>query len=134
MALAGERRKATVPGLVLHPSKVCAAADARKCAPQLAPLSPRTNGNAKIAGIKLCQACRKQHGCDFVSAMPTNLYGPDDNFDLKTSRIIPALLRKVHEAKERADKELVVWGTGTPRREFLYVDDAADALVHLMKV
>ena len=89
---------------------------------------------AKIAGIKLCQAYRKQFGCDFISAMPTNLYGPGDNFDLSTSHVIPALMRKAHEAKLEEKKELVVWGTGAPRREFLHVDDCADALVHLMKV
>lgn len=89
---------------------------------------------AKIAGIKLCQAYRKQHGCDFISAMPTNLYGPGDNFDLNSSHVIPALIRKAHEAKLRGDKEMVIWGTGSPRREFLYVDDCADACVHLMKV
>ena len=89
---------------------------------------------AKIAGIKLCQAYRKQYGCDFISAMPTNLYGPGDNFDLNTSHVIPALIRKAHEAKLRGDKELVMWGTGTPRREFLHADDCADACVHLMKV
>jgi len=87
---------------------------------------------AKIAGLKLCQAYRREYGCDFIAAMPTNLYGPGDNFDLTTSHVIPALIRKAHEAKLRDDKELVIWGTGTPRREFLHVDDAADALVHLM--
>lgn len=88
---------------------------------------------AKIAGIKLCQAYRKEHGCDFISAMPTNLYGPNDNFDLSSSHVLPALLRRTHEAKKNGDKEVVIWGTGTPRREFLHVDDCADALVHLMK-
>jgi GDP-L-fucose synthase len=88
---------------------------------------------AKIAGIKLCQAYHRQHGCDYVSAMPTNLYGPGDNYDLATSHVIPALIRKAHEAKARGDTELVVWGSGLPRREFLHVDDAADALVHLLK-
>jgi len=88
---------------------------------------------AKIAGIKLCQAYRKQHGCDFISAMPTNLYGPGDNFDLNSSHVIPALIRKVHEAKLRGDNEVVIWGTGSPRREFLYVDDCADACVFIMK-
>ncbi len=88
---------------------------------------------AKIAGIKLCQAYRRQYGCDFISAMPTNLYGPGDNFDLESSHVIPALMRKAHEAKIRGDKEFMIWGSGTPRREFLHVDDAADALVHLMK-
>jgi GDP-L-fucose synthase len=87
---------------------------------------------AKIAGLKLCQAYRREYGCDFISAMPTNLYGPGDNFDLTTSHVIAALMRKAHEAKIRGDRELSVWGTGTPRREFLHVDDAADALVHLM--
>lgn len=89
---------------------------------------------AKIAGIKLAQAYRKQHGSDFISAMPTNLYGPGDNFDLSSSHVMPALIRKAHEAKLRGDKEIVVWGTGTPRREFLHVDDCADACVHLAKV
>jgi len=89
---------------------------------------------AKIAGIKLCQAYRRQHGADFISAMPTNLYGPGDNFDLTSSHVIPALMRKVHEAKMDGRPEVVIWGTGTPRREFLHVDDCADALVHLMKV
>ena len=89
---------------------------------------------AKIAGIKLCQAYRRQHGCDFISAMPTNLYGPGDNFDLQTSHVMPALIRKAHEAKRRGDRSITLWGTGTPRREFLHVDDCADALVHLMTV
>lgn len=89
---------------------------------------------AKIAGIKLCQAYRRQYGADFVSAMPANLYGPGDNFDLTTSHVLPALIRKVHEAKLRGDPEIVIWGTGTPRREFLHVDDCADALVHIMKL
>ena len=87
---------------------------------------------AKIAGIKLAQAYRRQYGCDFISAMPTNLYGPGDNFDLSSSHVMPALIRKVHEAKA-AGGEVVVWGSGTPRREFLYVDDCADACVHLLK-
>jgi len=87
---------------------------------------------AKIAGIKLAQAFRRQHGCDFISAMPTNLYGPGDNFDLMSSHVMPALIRKVDTAR-RTGGEVVVWGTGTPRREFLYVDDCADACVHLMK-
>ncbi len=88
---------------------------------------------AKIAGIKLCQAYRAQHGCDFISAMPTNLYGPGDNFDLRSSHVVPALLRKTHEAKTRGQESVEIWGTGRPRREFLYVEDLADALVHLMK-
>jgi GDP-L-fucose synthase len=88
---------------------------------------------AKIAGIKLCQAYRRQHGCDFISAMPTNLYGIGDNFDLKGSHVLPALLRKLHEAKETGRRVVEVWGTGTPMREFLYVDDLADGLVFLLK-
>lgn len=87
---------------------------------------------AKITGIELCKFYRRQYGCDFISAMPTNLYGTNDNFDLKTSHVMPALIRKFHEAKERGDNEVVMWGTGKPRREFLYVDDLADACVHLM--
>jgi GDP-L-fucose synthase len=88
---------------------------------------------AKIAGLKLCQAYRRQFGADFISAMPSNLYGPGDNFDLHTSHVVPALMRKAHEAKLQGKPELTVWGTGTPRREFLFVDDLADALVFLMK-
>lgn len=88
---------------------------------------------AKIAGIKLAQACRRQYGCDFISAMPTNLYGPGDNHDLASSHVIPALLRKAREAREQGSEDLEIWGSGTPRREFLHVDDCADALVHVMK-
>ena len=88
---------------------------------------------AKIAGIKLCESYNRQYGRRYVSAMPTNLYGPNDNYDLVTSHVLPALLRKAHEAKLRGDPELVVWGSGTPRREFLYVEDLADACVHLME-
>ncbi len=88
---------------------------------------------AKIAGIKLCQAYRRQYGCNFISAMPCNLYGPGDNFDLDSSHVVPALMRKMHEAKVGDCEEVVVWGTGTPRREFLHVDDLADALVHLLE-
>jgi GDP-L-fucose synthase len=88
---------------------------------------------AKIAGIKLCQAYRQQYGDDFISAQPTNLYGPGDNYDLNNSHVLPALLRKAHTAKLQNAKELVVWGTGTPLREFLHVDDLADAVVHLAK-
>ena len=87
---------------------------------------------AKIAGLKLCQAYRRQYGSDFISVMPANLYGPGDNFDLKTSHVLPALIRKFHEAKERGESEVVLWGTGTPRRELLYTDDLADACVFLM--
>ncbi|MWV26959.1 NAD-dependent epimerase/dehydratase family protein [Erythrobacter sp. GH3-10] len=87
---------------------------------------------AKIAGIKLCQAYRRQYGCDFISAMPTNLYGPGDNFDLATSHVLPALIRKAHEARI-GQGDFTVWGTGSPLREFLHVDDFADACVHLLK-
>ena len=88
---------------------------------------------AKIAGIKLCEAYRKQYGDDFISAMPTNLYGPNDNFDLASSHVLPALIRKFHEAKAAGQDEVVIWGTGSPRREFLHVDDLADACVFLME-
>ncbi|HET7086142.1 MAG TPA: GDP-L-fucose synthase [Rhizomicrobium sp.] len=88
---------------------------------------------AKIAGIKLCQAYRRQHGRDFISAMPTNLYGPGDNFDLTSSHVIPALMRKAHEAKVKGAKAMTLWGSGTPRREFLHVDDCASALIFLLK-
>ena len=88
---------------------------------------------AKIAGIKLCESYNRQHGRQYVSVMPTNLYGPHDNYDLANSHVLPALIRKAHEARERGDAEYVVWGSGTPRREFLYVDDLADACVHLMQ-
>jgi GDP-L-fucose synthase len=88
---------------------------------------------AKIAGIKLGQAYRKQYGCDYISAMPTNLYGPGDNYDLTSSHVIPALIRKAHEAKTTGAPEIVVWGTGSPQREFMHVDDCADGLVHVMK-
>lgn len=88
---------------------------------------------AKIAGIKLCQAYRRQHGVDYISAMPTNLYGPGDNYNLETSHVIPALIRKAHSSKETGAPAMTIWGTGTPRREFLHADDCADALVHLMK-
>jgi GDP-L-fucose synthase len=88
---------------------------------------------AKIAGIKLCQAYRRQHGCDYISAMPTNLYGPGDNFDLASSHVMPALIRKAHEAKLAGADSITIWGTGTPRREFLHVDDLADACVFLLK-
>ena len=88
---------------------------------------------AKIAGIKMCQAYNRQYGTRFISVMPTNLYGPGDNFNLETSHVLPALLRKFHEAKTAGEEDVVIWGTGTPRREFLYVDDLADACVFLMK-
>ncbi len=88
---------------------------------------------AKIAGVKYCQALRRQHGCDFVSLMSTNLYGPGDNFDLKTSHVLPALLRKVGEAKRTGARHITVWGTGTPRREFLYSEDIADACLFVLR-
>jgi len=88
---------------------------------------------AKIAGIKLCQAYRRQYGCNFISAMPTNLYGPNDNFDLMSSHVLPALIRKFHEAREDGRDEVMIWGTGTPRREFLHVDDLADACLYVMR-
>jgi GDP-L-fucose synthase len=88
---------------------------------------------AKIAGIKLCQAYREQYGCDFISAMPTNLYGPNDNFSLTSSHVLPALIRRFHDAKVDGRKEVVVWGTGSPRREFLHVDDLADACVFVAR-
>ena len=89
---------------------------------------------AKIAGIKMCQAYRRQYGCDFISAMPTNLYGPGDNFDLQSSHVIPALMVKAHQAKMAGESKMEVWGSGTVKREFLHVDDLADGVVHLMKV
>lgn len=88
---------------------------------------------AKIAGLKLCEAYRRQFGADFISAMPTNLYGPGDNFDLRNSHVIPALIRKAHEAKGNGERGLTVWGSGAPRREFLHVDDCADALAFLLE-
>ena len=87
---------------------------------------------AKIAGLKMCQAYRRQYGCDFISAMPTNLYGPNDNFDLTSSHVLPALIRKFHDARLDGVPHVAVWGTGSPRREFLHVDDLADACVFLM--
>ena len=89
---------------------------------------------AKIAGIKLCEAYRRQYGCSFISAMPTNLYGPNDNYDLQSSHVIPALIRKAHEAKTSGSPTMTIWGTGQPLREFMHVDDMADAVVHLMQV
>ena len=88
---------------------------------------------AKIVGIKLCQAYRRQYGCDFISAMPTNLYGPNDNFDLNSSHVLPALIRKFHEAKVAGSGDVEIWGTGSPMREFLHVDDLADACLFLME-
>jgi GDP-L-fucose synthase len=88
---------------------------------------------AKIAGIKLCESYRRQYGCDFISAMPTNLYGPQDNYDLTSSHVLPALIRKFHDAKEESRDEVTIWGTGSARREFLHVDDLADACLFLMQ-
>jgi GDP-L-fucose synthase len=98
------------------------------------PLEPTNEAYAiaKIAGIAMCQAYRRQHGARFISVMPTNLYGPNDNFDLETSHVLPALIRRLHEAKLAGAPAVTLWGTGTPRREFLHVDDLADACVHLM--
>jgi GDP-L-fucose synthase len=100
------------------------------------PLEPTNEAYAiaKIAGIKLAQAYRKQYGRDYISAMPTNLYGPGDNFDLINGHVLPALIRKADDARRKGHSQLTIWGSGTPRREFLYVDDCADALVHLLKV
>ena len=89
---------------------------------------------AKIAGIKLCQAYRRQYGCNFISVMPTNLYGPGDNFDLTSSHVVPALIAKFHQAKVTGAETVEIWGSGAPKREFLYVDDLADAVVHVMRV
>ena len=99
------------------------------------PLEPTNEAYAiaKISGIKLCAAYRSQHGCDFISAMPTNLYGPGDNFDLLSSHVLPALIRKFHEAKLKGDPDVVVWGTGRVSREFMHVDDLADCCVFLMR-
>jgi GDP-L-fucose synthase len=88
---------------------------------------------AKIAGIKMCEAYRAQYGCDFISVMPTNLYGPNDNYDLENSHVLPAMIRKFHEAKERGDASMTLWGTGSPMREFLHADDLAEACVYLME-
>jgi len=114
-----------------------------KFAPQPIPESALLSGQleptneayaiAKIAGIKLCQAYAREYGANFISVMPTNLYGPNDNFDLETSHVLAALLRKAHEAKTRNDRKLVVWGTGKPRREFLHVDDLASACLLLLE-
>lgn len=99
------------------------------------PLEPtnRPYALAKIAGIEMCWSYNRQYGTRYMAAMPTNLYGPNDNYDLNNSHVLPALLRKMHEAKQRGDKEVVVWGTGTPRREFLYSEDMADACIYLLE-
>src|SRR5207244_3577607 len=99
------------------------------------PLEPTNEAYAiaKIAGIKLCQAYAREYGANFISAMPTNLYGPNDNFDLLSSHVLPALLRKAHIAKQEGKRELIVWGSGNPRREFLHVDDLAAACLFLLQ-
>ena len=99
------------------------------------PLEPTNDAYAvaKIAGIKMCEAYRLQYGCDFISAMPTNLYGPNDNYDLQNSHVLPALIRKFHEAKEEGKPAVEIWGTGSPRREFMHVDDLAKAAIFLMQ-
>ena len=128
------REAAAVPRQLLHlPARVPAADEGG--APADGPLEPTNEAYAiaKIAGIKLCQAYRKQYGCDFISAMPTNLYGPNDNFDLASSHVLPALIRKFHDAKVEGRDEVAIWGTGSPRREFLHVDDLADACLFLMR-
>jgi GDP-L-fucose synthase len=88
---------------------------------------------AKIAGIKMCDAYREQYGCNYISVMPTNLYGPNDNYDLQNSHVLPALIRKMHEAKAKGESQVTIWGTGTPKREFLHADDLADACFYLMQ-
>jgi GDP-L-fucose synthase len=100
------------------------------------PLEPtnRPYALAKIAGVEMCSAYNRQYGTRYLAVMPTNLYGPGDNYDLRSSHVLPALIRKAHEAKQRGDAALVVWGTGTPRREFLYSDDMADACVALLQL
>jgi GDP-L-fucose synthase len=94
-------------------------------------LTNRSYAIAKIAGVEMCRAYNRQYGTQFLAAMPTNLYGPGDNYDLETSHVLPALIRKMHEARQRRDSEVIIWGTGSPRREFLYSDDMADACVFL---
>ncbi len=128
------REKAAVSRLILHLSRE-APQPIREDALLTGPLE-KTNewyAIAKIAGIKLCQAYRKQYGADFISAMPSNLYGPNDNFDPTGSHVIPALLRRFHQARQAGAKEVACWGTGAPRREFLHVDDLADACIFLLK-
>jgi len=100
-----------------------------------APLEPTNQwyALAKIAGLKMCQAYRRQYGCDFIAAMPPNLYGPGDNFDVESGHVLPALIRRIHAAKVEGAKEVVIWGSGTPLREFMYVEDVADALVFLLR-
>jgi GDP-L-fucose synthase len=131
--LAGVRRLMFLASSCIYPR--LAPQPIREDALLTGPLEPTNEpyAIAKIAGVKLCEAYNAQYGHRYVSVMPTNLYGPNDNYDLAGSHVLPALIRKAHEAKARGDRELVVWGSGTPMREFLYVDDLADACVHLME-
>jgi GDP-L-fucose synthase len=131
--LAGVRRLMFLGSSCIYPK--LAPQPLREDALLTGPLEPTNEpyAIAKIAGVKLCEAYNAQYGHRYVSVMPTNLYGPNDNYDLATSHVLPALIRKAHEAKRRGDAEYVVWGSGTPMREFLYVDDLADACVHLME-
>jgi nucleoside-diphosphate-sugar epimerase len=118
----------------VHLSQIRSPADSGECASS-GPLEPTNEAYAiaKIAGIKLCQAFAREYGANFISVMPTNLYGPGDDFDLETSHVLAALLRKAHEAKMSGAGEMIVWGTGTPRREFLHVDDLAAAVLFLIE-
>jgi GDP-L-fucose synthase len=133
--LAATRRdRSAVFPAVLHLSAPRAAADAGKLPlNRAARAANEWYAIAKIAGLKLCQAYRRQHGCDFVSVMPTNLYGPNDNFDLLSSHVLPALLAKIDAAVREGRDQVEIWGSGRPRREFLHVDDLVDAVVFLMK-
>jgi GDP-L-fucose synthase len=130
---AGVRKLCFLGSSCIYPKH--AAQPMREDALLTGPLEPTNEwyAIAKIAGIKMCQAYRRQHGFDAISLMPTNLYGPGDNFDRLNSHVLPALIRRFYEATERGDPEVVVWGTGRPRREFLHVDDLAAAVVHLMQ-
>ena len=131
--LAGVQRLMFLGSSCIYPRD--AAQPIREDALLTGPLEPTNEpyAIAKIAGVKLAESYSRQYGRQYISVMPTNLYGPNDNYDLESSHVLPALLRKAHEARQRGDAELVVWGSGTPRREFLYVDDLADACVHLMQ-
>lgn len=130
---AGVRKLCFLGSSCIYPK--LAAQPMREDALLTGPLEPTNEwyAIAKISGVKMCQAYRRQYGFNAISLMPTNLYGPGDNFDLQGSHVLPALIRRFHEAKVRGDDEVVVWGSGTPRREFLHVDDLAEAVVHLMQ-